>query len=108
MPSVVLEWLDLNCMQLTMEALSIDGTLLTETATVTATVKGADGNNLVGETWPVTLAYAGSGGNFAYTFLETLTPIEVGDELTILVDGDDGVRRKGHWNLTARVERRAS
>lgn len=54
-------------------------------ATVAVSIKGADGNNLAGETWPVTLAYvAGSNGDYQGV-ISSAVSVAVGDIVTLYI-----------------------
>jgi len=58
-------------------------------ATVVVTLKDADGNNLTGETWPLTLTAVGSGGVYQATLQDTIvtTGLETGSAVVTISGG---------------------
>lgn len=66
-------------------------------ATVTATLKDSAGNNVAGETWPLTLAYvASSNGKYRATLKDTLT-VSKDTKYYAHIDIDGGTDLRRHW-----------
>lgn len=89
---------------------TVDGTgasvLLTGTATVTATCTDADNVPLLGETWPITLAYTGAGGNFQGTIRDTVTYPVPGEIVKVLLTADNGADQRGFFVVYLKVQER--
>lgn len=76
------------------------------TATVTATLVDSEGVDVVGESWPITLAYvAASDGLYQAILKDTLT-LAPGDLYTAKIDADDGPNKVAHWEFPVRAKTR--
>lgn len=68
-------------------------------ATVTVTIKDADGNNVTGETWPFTMNYvAASDGNYRAFVSEEIAFVPK-TKYIAYIDADGGANRFGHWEF---------
>lgn len=80
-------------------------------ASVTATVLDKDGDEVGGETWPITMAYvAASNGNYRGTLKYTL-PLAPRQSYTAIIDANGDttsppVERRGHWQFKFKAETR--
>ena len=75
------------------------------TATVAASLKDANGDNLVGESWPVSLAYVGgSNGKYQGTVAAGLT-VAKGDIIKLFVTAT-AAGLAGEWTEDLQVEAR--
>lgn len=69
-------------------------------ATVEVTLKDADGVDIVGETWPLSMpAVEGESGNYRATLADELV-LTVGQKVTAEVTADDGPGARAAWTLT--------
>lgn len=76
-------------------------------ATVTVTIKDANGTNVVGETWPLVMAYvSASDGDYRANLRDTLTLVD-GARYYATVTADAGVNGLATWieELIARERR---
>lgn len=77
-------------------------------ATVEVTLKDASGNNLSGETWPLSMSYvASSNGNYRATLADTLAVV-VGNRYTALVTANAGAGLQAEWEEPVKVLKRRS
>lgn len=77
-------------------------------ATVTVTLKDAAGVDIVGLSWPQTLAYvAGSSGDYRLVLPAALT-LTPETKVTAIIDVDDGPDRDAHWEIPLAVKERIS
>jgi len=77
----------------------VDGSYIND-ANVTATVKDADGNNVSGTSWPLTMPYvASSNGNYR-AFLAASLPLVAKQKYTAVIEVNGGTDAVGHFELT--------
>lgn len=81
-------------------------TLLTGTATVTATCTDVDNVNLPNETWPIALSYVGTPGNFQGVLRDTVTYPPAGDMVKVLLTVDNGADQRGFFVGYLKVQER--
>ncbi len=75
-------------------------------ATVTVTLVDKDDVEVVGETWPLTMAYvAASNGKYRAVLKDTLT-LTVDALYTAKIDVNDGANKQAHWKFLLRAETR--
>ena len=75
---------------------AVADTLIT-TATVQATLTDADGTEVTGETWPITLNHQGS-GTYRGTITDTVMGnLSAGVSATITFSADDGAGKYREW-----------
>ena len=87
---------------------NVDTAAYINNATVTATLKDASGNNVVGETWPLTMSYvAASNGKYRAKLKDTLTLIP-GRGYVAEITADGGADLRAFWELPVKVERRVT
>ncbi|KKL24558.1 hypothetical protein LCGC14_2414110 [marine sediment metagenome] len=76
------------------------------TAVVAVTLVDKDDVNVVGETWPLTMAFvAASNGLYRAVLKDTLTLI-VDALYTAKIDVNDGANKQAHWEFLVRAETR--
>lgn len=76
------------------------------TASVTVTLTDANGDEIVGETWPLAMSYVGgSQGTYRATLPDTLT-LTSGTTATAVVDVNGGPGLQGQWTVRLSVETR--
>lgn len=79
-----------------------DGSFI-NTATVTATLKDADGVDVVGQVFPTTLTYvAASDGKYQGTLEDTLA-LTANDKYTLCVDIDGGAGLIAHFEIPVKA-----
>lgn len=68
-------------------------------ATVTVTIKDADGANVAGTTWPKTMSYvSASDGNYRAILPDTIVLMEFAD-YTAEITASAGADRVGRWSV---------
>ena len=70
-------------------------------ATVTVTLVDADGTEVAGETWPLTMDYvAASDGNYRATLTDTLSALlSSGVDLVAQITANGGAGLNGYWEI---------
>lgn len=77
-------------------------------AVVEVTLKDADGNNLSGQTWPLTLTYiASSNGDYSEVLQDTITGLSNNDSITAVVDVTSA-GLTAHWEVPVTAETRTA
>ena len=75
-------------------------------ATVTVTIYDANGDEVSGETWPLSLSYvSGSSGKYTATLADTLS-LSVNKRYRIKLTADGGAGLKGEWHENVNAVRR--
>jgi hypothetical protein len=74
-------------------------------ATVTVTVKAADGTNVAGTgiTWPVTLSYVATSNGKYRCVLEDAMTLSAGRRYTACITADGGSNKKAYWEVPLRA-----
>lgn len=68
-------------------------------ATVTATVRDSQGDEVVGESWPLALDYVLSSDGVYRGFLSADLDLVSGRRYLAVIDVDGGVDRTAHWEF---------
>ena len=75
-------------------------------ATVVVTLIDSSGNEVAGESWPLTMNYvASSDGVYIATLADTLT-LTADTEYTAIISADAGAGKQGYWEVPAVAETR--
>ena len=75
---------------------AVSDTLIT-TASVTVTLKDADGTEVTGETWPLSLSHQGSGTYRGIITDTVMGNLAAGVSATLLFTADDGAGKYREW-----------
>jgi len=85
----------------------IAGTFINSVA-VTVTIKDADGVNVPGQAWPLTMNYlAASNGNYR-AFISEALPFVSKAKYIAYIDANGGANLVGHWELIFKPIARSS
>lgn len=94
-----------NDMRLTLDELRDPDGAYINTATVTVTLLDFSGEEVDGETWPVSLDYVADSDGKYQGILDDAIELENGEIYTLAVDAVDG-DSKGHWELAVKATTR--
>ena len=94
-----------NLLEILSVVQNVDGAALTG-ATVTGRLLDDDGNEVTGQSWPVTLVHAGS-GTYRATINDDVS-VSVGQKLTAEITVDAGAGLKRIWEVPVIVRRSTS
>ncbi len=77
-------------------------------ATVTVTVKDADGTAVAGESWPMTMDYVLSSDGDYRAIMSATLPFVAKAKYTAFIEANGGTDRVGHFEFTFKPITRAS
>jgi len=78
---------------------NIEGTFIND-ATVAVTIKDSAGEEVEGETWPLTMTYVGSSDGDYRAILDDELPFLNKKNYKAIITADGGADRKGQWEFT--------
>lgn len=91
-----------NDMRLTLDELRDPDGAYINTATVTVTLLDSAGEEVAGETWPISLSYVAESDGKYQGILDDAIELQNGENYTLAVDVVDG-ESKGHWELAVKA-----
>ena len=77
------------------------------TATVEATIIDSAGNEVEGQTWPLSLSYVEDSDGKYEGILDNTIELQSGENYTLIVDTVDG-DSVGHWELAVKAVKRVN